>query len=45
MRPKLSRVDSSTYEGRNKIYRFAMSRGYESDAIMKTLRKLLRNET
>lgn len=39
---KLARTDISTFEGRTKVFRFGLSRGYESDLVSSTLKDILR---
>lgn len=34
----------STFEGRTKLYRFALSRGFESGSISAAMKRLMRNE-
>lgn len=38
---KAQAVDISQYEGRNKLYRYAISRGYESDITARVLKSLV----
>lgn len=39
---KIACTDISTFEGRTKVFRFGMSRGYESDLVSSTLKEILR---
>ena len=41
LRRKAQSVDISEYEGRNKLYRYAISRGYESDITVRVLKLLV----
>lgn len=41
---KLARTpDADTFEGRTKVYRFGISRGFESELVSRTLRELLKS--
>lgn len=45
LRKVASSSDAGTYEGRTKVFRHAVSRGYEPDMVSTELRRILKNKS